>query len=426
MLRPTAPRTVPAAGGRLAGVDAVRGLAVLGMFAVHVGPDPQPSGAGHLVMAADGRAPAVFTLLAGFSLALAQRQKPSGPSGRGDRSSRGDRSGRSDRSGRGGPERTLRPLLVRSAVLAALGLALAGLWPGILVILTFFALYFLAAEPFTRLSTPVLTVVAAASTVLGPLLSFLLGPLLGYEVSGRGAVPEPGHLTGWWGPLRVLDALLLSGAYPLLTYLPYVLVGLALGRLCDLGRPDVARRMAGWGAAVAVAAYGAAWLAVEVGGGRERLLATIAERHPEALGAADPLRAVLGRQFGAIPSTSWDWLLIADPYSQTPLETLGNAGVGCALIGLFVLLSRGALARLLRPLTALGAMALSAYVAHALVLAGPAYGVHSTAALAVFAGAALLGAWAWQRALAGRPMARGPLEHLLRLATHGRPGRGTA
>ncbi|RSS79595.1 heparan-alpha-glucosaminide N-acetyltransferase domain-containing protein [Streptomyces sp. WAC06614] len=387
---------------RLVGVDAVRGLAVLGMFAVHVGPDPAPSGAGHLVLAADGRAPAVFTLLAGFSLALAQRQPVGGlPK----------------------PGRPLRPLLVRSAVLGVLGLALAALWPGILVILTFFALYFLAAEPFTRLSTPVLTAVAAASTVAGPLLSFLVGPLLGYEVSGRGAVPEPADLTSWSGLGHVLDALLLSGAYPLLTYLPYVLVGLALGRLCDLRERAVARRMAAWGTAVAAAAYGAAWFAVEVAGGRERLLATIAERHPEALAADDPLRAVLGRQLGAVPSTSWDWLLVADPYSQTPLETLGNAGVGCALIGLCVLLARGAGARLLRPLAALGAMALSAYVAHALVLAGPAYGAHSTKALAVFAGAALLGAWTWQRVLAGRPLGRGPVEHLLRLATHGRPGR---
>ncbi|MFD9263409.1 hypothetical protein [Streptomyces sp. NPDC059538] len=49
----------PAGGsGRLAGVDAVRGLAVLGMFAVHVGPGPEPEGAGYLLVAADGRAPA--------------------------------------------------------------------------------------------------------------------------------------------------------------------------------------------------------------------------------------------------------------------------------------------------------------------------------------------------------------------------------
>ncbi|MFD0265508.1 DUF418 domain-containing protein [Streptomyces sp. NPDC127106] len=390
--------------GRLTGVDAVRGLAVLGMFAVHVGPGPRPEGAGYLVVAADGRAPALFTLLAGFSLALAQR------------------------SGGGTPAETSgswtqrhRALLTRCGVLAALGLVLAALWPGILVILTFFAVYFLAAEPFTRLTTPVLTAVAGTSVVVGPLLSYLLGPVFGYGTSGRGAVPEPSALTSWDGLGRTLLELLLTGAYPLATYLPYVLVGLALGRLCDLRERRSAARMALWGAAAAVAGYGVAWLWAHALGGRERLLSVIAERHPEAAAAADPVGEVLGGQYGAIPSTSWEWLLVADPYSQTPLETIGNAGVGCALIGLFVLAAqRRAGVLVLGPLAPLGAMALSAYVVHALVLAGPAHGAASWTALAAFAGVSVAAAWGWQRIWADSPLRRGPLEHALRLASRGR------
>ncbi|MFB7978675.1 DUF418 domain-containing protein [Streptomyces vinaceus] len=387
--------------GRLAAVDAVRGLAVLGMFAVHVGPGPRPEGAGYLIVAADGRAPALFTLLAGFSLALAQRGRA--PAERPD-----------------GWAHRYRPLLIRCAVLAGLGLLLAALWPGILVILAFFAVYFLAAEPFTRLPTPVLTAVAGVAVVAGPLLSFLLGPVFGYEASGRGAVPGPASLTGWDGLGRVLCELLLTGAYPLATYFPYVLVGLAAGRLLDPRERRDAGRMALWGAVAAAAGYGAAWVAAHPLGGRERLLDVIAARHPEALGAADPVREVLGGQFGAVPSTSWDWLLVADPYSQTPLETIGNAGVGCALIGFFALAAHGrAGARLLGPPAALGAMALSAYVLHALVLAGPAHGAGSWGALAAFAGVALAAAWAWQHFWADSPLRRGPLEHLLRLAAQG-------
>lgn len=387
--------------GRLTAVDAVRGLAVLGMFAVHVGPGPRPEGAGYLIVAADGRAPALFTLLAGFSLALAQRGRP--PAERPD-----------------GWAHRYRPLLVRCAVLAGLGLVLAALCPGILVILAFFAVYFLAAEPFTRLPAPVLTAVAGVSVVAGPLLSFLLGPVFGYETSGRGAVPVPASLTGWDGPGRVLCELLLTGAYPLATYFPYVLVGLAAGRLCDPRERRGAGRMAVWGAAAAAGGYGSAWVAAHLLGGRERLLDVVAARHPEALGAADPVREVLSGQFGAVPSTSWDWLLVADPYSQTPLETIGNAGVGCALVGLFALAAHGrAGARLLRLPAALGAMALSAYVLHALVLAGPAHGAGSWGALAGFAGVALAAAWAWQRFWAHSPLRRGPLEHLLRLAAQG-------
>ncbi|WP_405442730.1 DUF418 domain-containing protein [Streptomyces avidinii] len=393
----------PAGGyGRLAGVDAVRGLAVLGMFAVHVGPGPEPEGAGYLLVAADGRAPALFTLLAGFSLVLAQRGKdPSQqPEGWADR---------------------WRPLLIRCTLLAVLGLWLASLWPGILVILAFFAVYFLAAEPFTRLSTPVLTAVAGVSVVAGPLLSFLLGPVFGYEASGRGLVPEAADLTSRPGLGAVVLELLLTGAYPLATYFPYVLAGMALARLCDVRERAVALRMAVWGTAAALAGYGSAWLASHVFGARQRLLEAIAVHHPEAMAAADPVREVLQGQYGAVPSTSWDWLLVADPYSQTPLETLGNAGVGCALIGLCALAARyGTGARLLRPLTVLGAMALSAYVVHALVLAGPAHGAASWSAWIGFSCTALALTWAWQRIWADSPLRRGPVEHVLRLASQGR------
>ncbi|MFJ6754931.1 DUF418 domain-containing protein [Streptomyces sp. NPDC091273] len=384
---------------RLAGVDAVRGLAVLGMFAVHVGPGPRPEGAGYVLVAADGRAPALFTLLAGFSLVLAQRGQD--PARRPD-----------------GWARRWRPLLIRCAVLAVLGLFLASLRPGILVILAFFAVYFLAAEPFTRLSTPVLASVAGVSVVAGPLLSFLLGPVFGYGSSGRGLVPEAADLASRSGLGTVVCELLLTGAYPLATYFPYVLAGMALARLCDVRKRAVARRMAGWGTAAAVAGYGSAWLVAHVFGGRQRLLEAIAVHHPEALAAADPVGEVLSGQFGAVPSTSWDWLLVADPYSQTPLETLGNAGVGCALIGLCALAARHALGgRLLRPLTVLGAMALSAYVVHALVLAGPAHGAASWSSWLAFSGTALVLTWVWQRIWAGSPLRRGPLEHALRLAT---------
>ncbi|MFF4261250.1 DUF418 domain-containing protein [Streptomyces virginiae] len=394
-----AARAAAAGSGRLAGVDAVRGLAVLGMFAVHVGPGPEPEGAGYLLVAADGRAPALFTLLAGFSLVLAQR-------------------GQDPARRPAGWTRRWRPLLIRCALLAVLGLSLASLWPGILVILAFFAVYFLAAEPFTRLSTPVLTAVAAASVVVGPLLSFLLGPVFGYEVSGRGLVPEAADLASWSGLGRVLLELLVTGAYPLATYFPYVLVGMALARLCDVRVRSVARRMAVWGTVAAVAGYGSAWLASHVFGARQRLLEAIAVHHPQALSAADPVREVLAGQYGAVPSTSWYWLLVADPYSQTPPETLGNAGVGCALIGLCALAARHAVGvRLLRPLTLLGAMALSAYVVHALVLAGPAHGAASWSAWLAFSVAALALTWAWQRIWADSPLRRGPVEHVLRLAT---------
>ncbi|MFC7306389.1 DUF418 domain-containing protein [Streptomyces monticola] len=380
-----------AGNDRLTGLDAARGIAVLGMFAVHVGPPPEPGGPGWLLIAADGRAPAVFTLIAGFSLALARARQP---------------------------QPQLRPTLVRCAILAALGLVLAALTPGILVILVFYAAYFLAAEPFLRLRTRTLAAVATASVVLGPLLSYVIGSVHGYRTGGRGGTPQPGDLTSWWGLGEFLDKLFLSGAYPLLTYFPYVLVGLVLGRLADLRRPSAGRLLAAWGTAAAVAGYGLSWLIVEKWGGRAELHAAVAREHAWALDHADPVKAVLDSQFGAIPSSSWTWLAVAGPYSQTPLETLGNAGVGAALIGLAVAFARAPLAaRVLRPFAAVGTMALSVYVLHALALALFAYGATGWDVLLWFSAAAVLGCIAWQYVWRRTPLRRGPLEWALRALT---------
>src|SRR4051794_501567 len=55
---------------RVVGVDLARALAVLGMFASHVGPDPDAGGVNTILQAASGRASALFAFLAGVSLVL--------------------------------------------------------------------------------------------------------------------------------------------------------------------------------------------------------------------------------------------------------------------------------------------------------------------------------------------------------------------
>ncbi|WP_424213143.1 DUF418 domain-containing protein [Streptomyces sp. BI20] len=387
---------------RLIGLDAARGLAVLGMFAVHVGPPPRPEGAGWLLVLADGRAPAVFTLIAGLSLSLARAGSGAAP--------------------------PLRATLIRCAVLGALGLALAALSPGILVILAFYAVYFLAAEPLTRLRTRRLALIAGASVVLGPVLSHLLGPHLGYRTGGRGTTPVPADLTSWHGVAGALRELLLGGAYPLLTYLPYVLVGMVLGRVFALGEPRAPLRLAGFGAAAVLLGHGLSWLALGPLGARAEILRAIAAEHPWALTAADPVAAVLASQYGAVPGTAPEWLLLAGPYSQTPLETLGNIGAGALLVAAATAAARSApVARLLRPLAAVGAMALSVYVAHALVLALLTHGWSGWDVLLGFSAGALLGCVLWQAACRRSDLRRGPLEWLLRrLTTAAGPRRAPA
>ena len=312
-------------------------------------------------------------------------------------------------------------------MLAVLGLALTELRSGIAVILTFFALYFLAAEPLTRLGTRALTAVAAVSVVAGPVLSYVLGPYFGYRVIGRGRYLGFEAVTSWSGFTDALDTLLLSGAYPWLTYFPYVVVGMALGRLADLHRPGTARRLIGWGAVVTLAGHGLSALALGPGGGREALLGAIARYHAYAVGAPDPVEAVLARQAGAVPSISWAWLLVDGPYSQTPFETVGNIGAGLLLIGLAVAVCRWRTAeRLLWPLAVVGTMALSVYAVHVLARA-ELRPHHGWAALGAFRGVSLAACAVWAVVFRRTPLGRGPLEwalHLLMPKPSGRVRRG--
>ncbi|CAM5245951.1 hypothetical protein GCM10010329_53860 [Streptomyces spiroverticillatus] len=389
---PARPR---AASARLPGVDVARAVAVLAMFAAHVGPDPEFKGTGWLMVAADGRAPAVFTLIAGFSLALAH-------------------GGREPRPAPGG----FRAVALRCAVLALLGLALEAPKWGILVILTFYAAYFLAAEPFTLLGTRALTTLAALGIVVGPVVSYVVGPWTGHFAGGRGKTPHFNDFTSVSGVLDFFDKLVISGAYPFLTYFPYVVVGLALGRLVDVHRRRPVLGLTLWGVVAAVVGYGTSWFAVEHGGGRQAIMGAIARHHAWALDRADPIRSVLGRQFGAIPSTDWHWLLLSGPYSQTPFETLGNVGVGAALIGVCLLACRSRLpAVLLSPLAVMGTMALSVYTIHSIALSSFAHGAFGWRALMWFSVVAVAGCWIWQRIFATTALRHGPLESALRALT---------
>ncbi|WP_336320490.1 heparan-alpha-glucosaminide N-acetyltransferase domain-containing protein [Streptomyces lavendofoliae] len=402
----SAPRSLPPTERqgqpqRLVSVDVARAVAVFAMFAAHIGPPAKPEGAGHLLVAFDGRAPAIFTLIAGLSLTLSRggtrpRPRPAG---------------------------AWRATLVRCAVLAALGLALTELRSGIAVILTFFALYFLAAEPLARLGTRALTAVAAVSVVAGPVLSYVLGPYFGYRVSGRGRYPGFEAVTSWPGFTDALDTLLLSGAYPWLTYFPYVVVGMALGRLADLRRTGAARRLLGWGALLTLAGHGLSALALGPGGGREALLRAIVRGHAYAVGAPDPVQAVLNRQAGAIPSTSWAWLLVDGPYSQTPFETVANIGASLLLLGLAVAVCRGrAMEALLRPPAVVGTMGLSVYAVHVLARA-ELHPHHGWPALGAFCGVSLVACAVWAFVFRATPLRRGPLEWALHAMTPKPAGR---
>lgn len=192
---------------RVLGLDAARGLAVLGMFAVHIGPPATSPGAGWMEIFA-GRSAALFAVLAGVSLALLS-------------------GGAEPRRGRQGKQAMLR-ITVRALVIGAVGLALAQLHTPVMVILPYYALYFLLCLPLLRLRWQTLAIMAATLTVLGPIISFLIRDALGDDASGGS--PVFANLTSLDGLRSGAQQLFLTGAYPALTWMPFVIAGLALGR----------------------------------------------------------------------------------------------------------------------------------------------------------------------------------------------------
>ncbi|MFF4975817.1 DUF418 domain-containing protein [Streptomyces sp. NPDC001083] len=391
----------PASTGRLVGLDLARGLAVLGMFAVHVGPDPTVGGPlGWLMEVARGRSSALFALLAGFTLILLTgRPRP--------------------RTGRAGREAVVR-VLIRSVVLIALGYALTGLGTGIDVILPAYGVIFALALPLRRLRAASLAAVAGATALVLPQVLY---PLQGAVQDGGWADTVVAHdplarITGSGGVLE----LLVTGAYPVLTWLPFVVAGMALARL-DLTRPGVRARIALWGAALAVLGYGGSWLALHLVTGARAAVSA-------ATGGGPAASAWWSDAVGDPTSRTPDWLLVAAPHSQTTGSILGNTGVGLVIVACCLLATERSarFRRLATPVVAVGSISLTTYVCHIVAIKVLGFGdlpdSAALPALVAFVAAAVLLAVVWTRAFG-----RGPLERLLRLVTLparliGRPAKG--
>ncbi|MER7676890.1 DUF418 domain-containing protein [Streptomyces sp. NPDC096934] len=387
----------PASAGRLVGLDLARGLAVLGMFAVHIGPDPTVGGPlGWLMEVARGRSSALFALLAGFTLILLTGRPRA-------------------RTGRAGREAVVR-VLIRSVVLIALGYALTGLDTGIDVILPAYGVIFALALPLRRLRAPSLAAVAGATALVLPQVRYAI------EDGGwAGTVVAHDPLARITGSGGVVD-LLVTGAYPVLTWLPFVIAGMALARL-DLTRPGVRARIALLGAALAVLGYGGSWLALHLVTGARAAVSA-------ATGGGPAASAWWSDAVGDPTGRTPDWLLVAAPHSQTTGSILGNTGVGLVIVACCLLATERSarFRRLATPVVAVGSISLTTYVCHIVAIkvlgVGDLPDSAALPALVASAAAAMLLAVVWTRAFG-----RGPLERLLRLVTLparplGRPAEG--
>ncbi|MFI6460559.1 DUF418 domain-containing protein [Streptomyces sp. NPDC050538] len=397
--RPTVPSEAPTTG-RLIGIDLARGLAVLGMYSAHVGPDVTVGGpVGFLLEAARGRSSALFAVLAGFSLVIITgRPRP--------------------RTGRAGRQAVVR-IAIRAVVLVVLGYALTALDTEVDVILSCYGLLFLTVLPLHRLRATTLALIAAVGALVLPQVLYAVRKSI-EEGGWADAVVQADPLARISGTDGVVE-LLFTGDYPALTWAPFLIAGMAVARL-DLTRPGIRARLALTGGALAVLGYGGSWLALHL---VPHALTVISSATGGGSASSAWWSDTVGEPEGGTPLA---WLLVAAPHSQTTFSVLGNTGVALVVLALCLTVAdrMPRLTRLATPVSAVGAMALTAYVLHivALWLLTDVWHVAAVEdetmsglpVLLAFIAAVMLLATAWTR-----HFRRGPLEHLLHAAT--RPAR---
>ncbi|NUT94066.1 MAG: DUF1624 domain-containing protein [Saccharothrix sp.] len=391
--------------GRLLGVDLARALAVFGMYVVHLGPSTtNASGIGAWVRhLTEGRSSALFATLAGFSLMLiAGRLEPkTGVAGR----------------------RAKARIAIRAVVLLVLGTVMITFY-GDVVILASYGLFFLLAMPLLRLSARMLAIIAAGTAVVGPLLAFGLKSLITEPVGAALKAYDPLARLGGAG---LLD-LTLTGFYPAIPWMAFIIAGMALGRL-DVSSGAVRKRLAVVGPALAVFAYGTSWLLAQLIDGVRDAAESVrgpggSDKGPKDFGSTGDMAQLDAMAPPGTTGSAWS-LLTSGPHSGMPFDVIGCIGVAITVIVLaMTAVDRlPLLRRLAAPVIAVGTMSLTAYVGHFLLSSqmsgasgsGVTAGAESQTSwtpVLLFVFGAMVFAWTWSRFFR-----RGPLEHLLNLAT---------
>ncbi|WP_314102336.1 DUF418 domain-containing protein [uncultured Frigoribacterium sp.] len=319
----------PGGAGRIVAIDVVRGLAVLGMVAVHTVGALSPVVDAVVV----GHTSVLFFLVAGVTVGLTASRR------------------RAD----GAVEVTGRALLVpRAVVVFALGVVT------IVTILPVHGLLLLVLAAVVDLRPRTLAISAVAAAAVTAPLGLLLG-------TARDA-----------GTFDVLTSLA-QGTVDVLVqaaaYLVASLAGAAVGRLLAQGALRVGV-LAVVGASCAAAAYGVA------------LLASVVDLGPLASS-----------------------LLSAEAHSGSPVEMIGSTGL-CLLLLAAVLALPSSTHRLLEPVAAVGALALTMYLLHfVVVLALLPLATTEAGQFAVFAASASV--LVVVALLVRRRFRRGPLEWLV-------------
>lgn len=286
---------------RLTGIDLARFIAILGMVMVHFGPNPVPDTTlGTIYEVSHGRASILFVLLAGIGITFLSRSTAST-----------------------GAFTSTAHILARAAILLPLGLWLQTLDHGVLIILQFYAAYFVFGSLVERLPGVPLLMLAIAFALFGPILyeSAVINRPEWFQARAP-ALGDPAE--------KILRDVIVSGYYPLITWAFPLTIGIWLGRQ-NLSR-----------------------LAVRAG----MMMAGMV--------------MLIGTSFLARIGTSYQIFdlqlqMSNEPHSQNHLWIVGATGSALMVLSLSLLLV-DLLPRILWPLIAAGQLALTIYVGHLLIL----------------------------------------------------------
>ena len=355
---------------RYVGIDLARFIAIAGMMAAHLlAPlamfpgvsDSDRELAMGTSLISNGAPAALFAVLGGVSIVFATRKQLSG----------------------GLVGKAMASVAVRGVVLIVLGVLLGFVDNNIIVILAYYGVAMILVAPLIKAKSWVLASLAAVLGLGFGWLNITLRRSL--EVHMEGPHINVGFITS--DPLGTLRAIFVTGEYPAITWVTYLLVGMLIGRALTsatargaLGRTAAKLAVIG-GAVFVVSQLVSNWLLGKlIDFGVIEPQASQQMSHTEILQAAQTQLLQIGGS-GAPPSPHIVSQLLAVPHSGSIMDLARTIALSALVIGLLVWLcdrerpqasasvatSPGLGARLLDTVRAAGAAPLTIYTTHIVV-----------------------------------------------------------
>ncbi|WP_027156026.1 DUF418 domain-containing protein, partial [Mesorhizobium sp. WSM2561] len=207
--------------------------------------------------------------------------------------------------------------------------------------LAYYGLCFLLVLPLCRLDAVTLAAIALSTALVSPQLRFLINGVMDKEMA--------------FDPFVTL---LISGMFPAITWIPFIIAGMAVARL-NLTKVTTRRWLATAGMALAVLGYLGSALALHYVPGVAQTITAYGGDVGD-LWWSDAGGFYSFRKFGG----EADWLWVASPHSETTFSILGNTGVALLVLAISLVVSDTRLRVLTGPIVAVGSMSLTAYVLH--------------------------------------------------------------